>query len=62
MILTKFDMYIVDHCSSYYINFGVSGTCIFFIAGYTKYHTLLPKGSKYLFYFIIVKLLESVQS
>ena len=57
----KFDMCIVDHCSSYYINFGVSRIYSFF-TGYTKCHTLCPIGSKYLFHFSIVKLFESVQN
>ena len=55
----KFHMCIIDHRSSYYFNFGVSRMNSFF-TGHTKYHTLRPIGSKYLFHFSIVKLLESV--
>ena len=55
----KLDMFIVDHFSSHYINFGVSRIYSFF-TGYTKCHTLCPIGRNYLFHFSIVKLLESV--
>ena len=57
----KFDMCIVDH--RFYnirtILILVWAGYIFF-TGYTKCHTLRPIGSKYLLYFSIVKLLESV--
>ena len=53
----KFDTCIVDHCSSYYINFNVSRIHSVF-TGYTKYHTLCPIGSNYLFHYSIVNLLN----
>ena len=60
----KFDVCIADQRFSYYIDFGVSRMHIvfFFLTGYTKCHTLPSIGSKYLFYFSIVELLESVQN
>ena len=60
-IQLKFDMCIVGHRSSYYINFGESRMHSLF-TGYTKCPTLRPIGSKYLFHFNIVKLFESAQN
>ena len=61
LVKLKFDMCIVDHRSSHYINFGVSRRYSSF-TGYTKRHTLRAIGSKYLFHFSIFKSLESVQN
>ena len=58
-IKIKFYMCIIDHHSSYYINFGMSRIYSSF-TDYTKWHILRAISLKYLSNFIIVKLLESV--
>ena len=52
----KFDKYIVDHCSLYCINFGVSRIHS------SESDRLRPIGPKHLFYFSIDKFLEFVQN
>ena len=61
LIKHKFDVCIVHHRSSDYINFGADRIYSIF-TGYTKCHTLSPIGSNYLFHFSAVKLLESIQN